>query len=221
MRSFLYARVHFLYLYGKTFDLYTIGPPSAVEGCIKFTYLYLGLDCARPDRCMNSTKIWTSSFFVSVILFACYSCAGGKDTGYSFEQEPPFTLGAVYYQDWVAGVREGGSGTHVHITIDSYAEDVVILDIFFSNKKEKAQNSPQYIDQYVGYFKNEARPDIVMDGDPVKEAQNTPPEAFPFQLKNNEAVLSYLHKDEVKYVKISNMERKPMLAYPSARNDEN
>lgn len=170
---------------------------------------------------MNSTKIWTRSLFASVVLFAFYSCAGGKDAGYSFEQEPPFTLGTVYYQDWVAGVREGGSGTNVHINIDSYTEDVVILNIFFSNKKEKAQNSPQNLDQYVGYFKKKGRPDIVMDGDPIKEAQNTPPEAFPFQLKHNEAVLSYRHNNEVKYVKINNMERKPMIAYPSAKNDDN
>ena len=170
---------------------------------------------------MNLFKTWTSSFFVSVVLITFYSCAGGKDAGYSFEQEPPFTLGTVYYQDWVAGVREGGSGTNVHISIDSYTDDVVIKNIFFSNKIQKAQNSPQNVDQYVGYFKNKGRPDIVMDGDPLKEAQNIPPEAFPFQLKNNEAVLSFLHNNEVKYVKITNMERKPMIAYPSAKNDEN
>ncbi|MEM7085966.1 MAG: hypothetical protein AAF489_07280 [Bacteroidota bacterium] len=170
---------------------------------------------------MTSIRTWTKSLFVSVVLITFCSCAGGKDTAYSFEQEFPFTLGTVYYQDWVAGVREGGSGTNVHITIDNFTADVVILNIFFSNKKEKAQNSPQHIDQYVGYFKKKGRPDIVMDGDPMKEAQNSPPEAFPFQLKHDEAVLSYLHNNEIKYIKISNMERKPMIAYPGAKNDEN
>lgn len=170
---------------------------------------------------MKLTKIWTRVFFVFAVLFTFYGCAGGKDTGYSFEQEPPFTLGTVYYQDWVAGIRKGGSGTNVHITVDSYTEEVVLLNIFFSNRKVKAQNSPQNVDQYIGYFKNEGRPDVIMDGDPVKETQNIPPEVFPFQLKKNEAVLSYLHNLEVKYFKISNMERKPMIAYPSTKNDEN
>ncbi len=157
-------------------------------------------------------------FSLIAIVFSVASCAGGKDTGYSFDQEPPFTLGAVFYQDWVAGVREGGSGTNVHINIESYMEDVVIMDVYFRNKKEKAQNSSRHFDQYVGYFKNKARPDIIMDIDPIKESQNTPPEPFPFQLEDDEAVLSFRHKDEVKYVKISNMERKPMLAYPSTNN---
>jgi hypothetical protein len=152
---------------------------------------------------------------LAIILFGLSGCAGGKEMSYTFEQIPPFTLGEVFYQDWVAGVKGGGSGTHVHITIDSYTDDVVIMDIYFGNRKTKAQNSPQYIDQYVGYFTNKARPDIIMDGDPVKESQNEPPEVIPFELEDNEAVLSYLHEGEVKYLKISNMERKPMLAYPS------
>lgn len=151
-------------------------------------------------------------------------CAGGKDAGYSFVQDPPFTLGTVYYQDWVAGVKEGGSGTNVHINVESYSDDVVFLNIYFGNKKAEAKNVPQGSDQFIGYFKNEGRPDIVMDGDPLKEAANIPPEPIPFQLKEDEAVLSYLVKDEVKYLKLSNMEEKPMIAYPSTNNngtDEN
>jgi len=155
---------------------------------------------------------------IALILFGLSACAGGKDAGFSFEQDPPFTLGDVFYQDWVAGVQGGGSGTHVHINIDAYADDVVILDIYFRNKKEKAQNSPQYIDQYVGYFTNKARPDVIMDVNPVKEAQNEPPEPFPFELDDNEAVMSYLYKEEIKYLRISDMERKPMIAYPSTNN---
>ena len=174
-------------------------------------------DSFRPQN-NDKLKTMVKLIFLSLIVFSAANCAGGKDTGYSFDQDPPFTLGAVFYQDWVAGVREGGSGTNVYINIESYMEDVVIMDVYFRNKKEKAQNSPQYFDQYTGYFKNESRPDVIMDSDPVKESQNTPPEPFPFRLKDDEAVLSYLHKDEVKYLKISNMERKPMLAYPSTND---
>ena len=167
---------------------------------------------------MKPIKVITSIFSLSVVLFSLSSCAGGKETGYNFDQEPPFTLGVVYYQDWVAGVREGGSGTNVYITIDRYADDVVIMDIYFRNKKLKAQNSPQNRDQYVGYFKNQSRPDIIMDIDPVKESQNIPPEPFPFQLEEDEVVLSYLHKDEVKFLKISKIEQRPMIAYPGVNS---
>ena len=76
---------------------------------------------------MKPIKIVSSVFSLSVVLFSLSSCAGGKETGFSFDQEPPFTLGVVYYQDWVAGVREGGSGTNVYITIESYDDEVVIM----------------------------------------------------------------------------------------------
>jgi len=167
---------------------------------------------------MKSIKVISNIFSLSVILFSLSSCAGGKETGFSFDQEPPFTLGDVYYQDWVAGVREGGSGTNVYITIDSYIDEVVIKDIYFRNKKLKAQNTPQNRDQYIGYLKNQPRPDIIMDIDPVKESQNIPPESFPFQLEEDEAVLSYLHNEEIKFLKISKMEQKPMIAYPGVNS---
>ena len=156
--------------------------------------------------------------FATVLTMAA-SCAGGKADNSDFPiiQNPPFIFGDVYYQDWVAGVKEGGSGTNVHITFSSFVEDVVIMDLYFRNKVVKAQNSPQNRNQYVGYFKNDAIPDLIMDIDPVKEAQNTPVMPFPFNLKDDEAVVSYLHKGEVKYAKVSNMRRKEMLAYPSTR----
>jgi hypothetical protein len=167
---------------------------------------------------MKPIKVISNIFSLSVILFGLSSCAGGKETGFSFDQEPPFTLGDVYYQDWVAGVRKGGSGTNIYITIDSYVDEVVIMDIYFRNKKLKAQNSYQNRDQYVGYLKNQPGPDIIMDIDPVKESQNIPPESFPFQLEEDEAVLSYLHNEEVKFLKISKMEQKPMIAYPGVNS---
>lgn len=167
---------------------------------------------------MKPIKVISSIFSLSVILFGLSSCAGGKETGFSFDPEPPFTLGVVYYQDWVAGVKEAGSGTNVYVTIDGYVDDMVIMDIYFRNKKLKAQNSPQNRDQYIGYLKNGSRLDIIMDIDPVKESQNLPPEAFPFQLEEDEAVLSYLHNDEVKFLKISKIEQKPMIAYPDVNS---
>jgi len=157
---------------------------------------------------------------IAILLLGIFSCAGGKDTIATFEQEPPFTLGTVFYQDWVAGVQEAGSGTNVHVRIKSVTEEVEMLHIYFRNKIEKAQNSPQYVDQYVGYFKNKARPDVIMDGEPIKEAQNTPPESFPFRLADDEAVLSYELNNEVKYVKLSNMERRPMIAYPGVNKTD-
>ncbi len=46
--------------------------------------------------------------------------------------------------------------------------------------------------------------------------------SFPFQLTETEAVLSYLHNEKVKYVKLNGIRQDPVKAYPSleARNSE-
>ncbi|PKA82889.1 hypothetical protein ATE92_1029 [Ulvibacter sp. MAR_2010_11] len=173
---------------------------------------------------MNQLKTILGLLGVSILLFSFFNCGNTKmtESGYALTENPPFTLGEVYFQEWIAGTPQGGSGTNVHITFENFTEDIVVQDIYFNKKVIKAQNSPQYRKQYVGYFKNEMAQDLVMDSNPVKEAQNTPPKTFPFALKVDEAVVSYLHKGKTAYYKISNMERKPLLAYPASNpNKEN
>jgi hypothetical protein len=173
---------------------------------------------------MKQFKMSLGLIGISIILFSFSGCGNAKlsDTQSTFVENPPFTLGDVFYQDWVAGIKDGGSGTHVHITFASYTEDVVVKDIYFRDKLVKAQNSPQYRNQYIGYFMNNQNQDMIMNADAIKEAQNTPPKKSPFTLNDSDAVVSYVHKGSVQYYKISNMKQKPMLAYPQSNpNDEN
>ena len=153
---------------------------------------------------------------VSLVLLSFSNCGSSQTNSYKLTQNPPFTIDDVYYQDWVAGVQDGGSGTNVHITFKDFTEDVMIDSIYFRNKIEKAKNSPQARKQYIGYFKKKTNRDIVMDSDPKKEAQNIPPEPFPFKLADNEAVVSYIQNGITNYYKITNIRRKEMLAYPQS-----
>jgi len=141
---------------------------------------------------------------------------------YAMQEDTPFKIGLASFQEWVAGVKGGGSGINVVINITNIQEGVTIKNIYFRNKIEKAQNNVNNIDQFKGAFKTESNRDINMDSNPVKEAQNTPPKQFPFSLKENEAVVSYELKGELYFTKVSEMTKKPLLAYPSAGpNDEN
>ena len=55
-----------------------------------------------------------------------------------------------------------------------------------------------------------------MDSNPEKEAQNTPPNPFPFNLKENEAVIRYKVNEDTKFFKVSEIAQRPTIAYPSA-----
>ncbi|MEZ4778142.1 MAG: hypothetical protein R2786_02025 [Flavobacteriaceae bacterium] len=151
---------------------------------------------------------------ISVFVLGITACAGGKE--YLLEQNPPFSIKEAYFQKWVAGVKGGGSGTHVHVTLSNIKEDIVIEEIYFGEKLAKANQNAQNIDLYSANFLNETNRDIIMDGDSKREAVNVVPQVSPFSLSEKEAVISYSLKGEMYYYKISNLEEKPILAYPSS-----
>ena len=154
--------------------------------------------------------------FSTLLVFAGLSSCGGSkqnESAPTFKKNPPFTLKSSYYQDWVAGIEEGGSGTRVFFTFDRLRENVVLKEIFYKNMKTEAKTSSNMRMQYKGEFKEVPR-DFIMDSDPMKEAENKFVSAFPFNLAPNECVFSYTFKNELYYYKIENMERKESLAYP-------
>jgi len=158
-------------------------------------------------------------FFIAMLFLNCNSSKNGNFT-YSITQNPPFTMGEVYSQKWMAGVKEGGSGTNIFFKIEKLEPGTTIKEIYFRNKITKASTLSE--NQYVGYFKNGENRDVIMDSNPNKEAKNTPPNPFPFKLSENEAVLSYVFKGKDYYFKASNVLEKEVLAYPKSNpNNDN
>lgn len=161
------------------------------------------------------------------MLFVCFlfsACGGAKtDEGqYTIDKNSPFIVGDVYYQAWVSGVKEGGSGINIYITFQTFQKGVVVEDIYFRGKITKAQKPSKIQNKYTGYFKTGKPRDVIMDSDPLKEAQNIPSLPFPFELKDDEVVISYLYNDRMKYARFSDIREEEMLAYPQSNlNDEN
>ena len=95
-------------------------------------------------------------------------------------------------------------------------EGVEIKNAYFHNHKVALRSDISDIDSYKGGFSDAVKSDVVMDGSAVKEAKNTPEGDFPFELNADEAVISYLHNGVISYTKVTALERKPLLAYPSS-----
>ncbi|MDT0555539.1 hypothetical protein [Patiriisocius hiemis] len=157
---------------------------------------------------------------VSTILLSFSNCGSTKmNDSIQLEETPNFSIAEVYSQDWVAGVKDGGSGTNVHITFSGLPENIAVKKVYYKDLEAEAIQNPNTT-TFVAYFKNDMNPrkDIIMDADPKKEAQNTPPKKPLFTLGENEAVIMYLENGAEKYFKITQIERKPMLAYPANNN---
>lgn len=126
----------------------------------------------------------------------------------------------VYYQNWVAGVRGGGSGTDLYVS-KSAVVNRELVTAYFRNKEVKFEPLNNNTSVYIARFKGDANQlqDKIMNADGMQEYGNKAPvkvDSIPFVLGVNDAVVSYLENNSMKYLKLVNIPEKPMLAYPSA-----
>lgn len=147
-------------------------------------------------------------------------------TAQKLQQKAPTQFGEVYFQKWTAGVKGGGSGLNLFIPVmdksvefDSayFRGQVVKLEIKETNKGLL----------YIGRFKtelNQPKQDLIMSSDSNKEYGNQLPSKaidIPFELKEDECVISYIKDGKTLYYKIINITEKESLNYPSAPTNKN
>lgn len=156
-------------------------------------------------------RILLSAVTLLFISISCGPCKTKKGD-LVFNQNTPFAIESAYCQKWIAGIKGGGSGIKLYATINNISEGIQMKEFHFRGKVTNVTSSKEAL--FIGYFKNEEN-DVIMDSDVVKESANTPPVISPFELENNEAVLSYEFNNKTYYHKISNIIEKEILAYPS------
>lgn len=156
------------------------------------------------------------TLFSSILIMALFTQCGSAQ----FDKNPPFTINKAYYQDWVGG-RPGSNGTIVTIEFsDIPTKDVTFDSIFLGRKIMKAEhtisdNKNMLSANFV--VTSEADKNIIMHSDPSKEFGNQAPEKLektPFELSDNECVISYMVKDKKHYFKIENLLKEKTIYYP-------
>lgn len=156
-----------------------------------------------------------SSLIVMLLFMASFSQCS---TAQKLQKKAPFELGEVYAQEWVAGIKGGGSGINVFIPV---SDTSISLDsMFFRRQKVKLEfiNGNQM--QYVGRFSTEFNEpnDIILSSDMKEESKNKVPKLkkeMPFEINDDECIITYKKGDKTMYYKISNIIIKK-LHYPSA-----
>ena len=123
----------------------------------------------------------------------------------------------TYYQNWVAGVRGGGGGIGFYIEFtDKLSKDFVLTQLYFRNKKVKitASENNIYSANIAKNINQRPQDEITDDANISRKEEMT---KTPFPISENEAIIEYTYKNQKRYYKISKIEEKEMLAYPSAR----
>lgn len=146
-------------------------------------------------------------FSLLVLTISFTQCASMQ-----FEKTPPFTIKGASYVN-ITGGMPGNNSTDVKIAFSS-PKKVVFEKLYFMNKIidvtiETKENSKYIIGRHY-YSSGNTKYDLQLHDDPKKEYGNTTPKAekkFPFELKENEAVLSYKEAGKTKYFKIENIKK--------------
>ncbi|KJD34139.1 hypothetical protein PK35_05280 [Tamlana nanhaiensis] len=166
---------------------------------------------------MNLLKQTISAVILMLITMSFSQCASIN----TLEKNPSVTLKQVYYETWVAGVKGGGSGVNLFLPIQSNTNKSVLDSVYFQGKGTKLELINQQL--AVGRFKTEAnRPkqDIIMSNEPYAEyGQNrlTYTPKIPFELEENECVISYLENGTKKYFKVDDVVFKKSRPIPSVK----
>ena len=162
------------------------------------------------------------SVFVSIITLSFSQCTSTKKTmeiGITIELSKE-SITQVYYQNWVAGVRGGGSGTDLFIS-KSVVGNKQLVTAYFKENIVDFDTTTNESSMFIARFKGKANQiyDTNMNAEAINEYGNKVPVnkvEFPFILRSNEAVVSYLENKKLKYLKLINISKKESLAYPSA-----
>ncbi|NJB37112.1 hypothetical protein [Croceivirga sp. JEA036] len=156
------------------------------------------------------------TYIATILLFSLTGCKSQQD----LVTNPPFTTGTVTCQSWVGGRAESGSGIKLVIPVEvSDKSKVDFKKAYFREKSadlkwQKVNGVASVVANFVTI--SAPKPDIIMHADPKKEVGNTPPlpkEKLPFELEENECVLSYLENGKLKYVKLEGIKEQKKKLY--------
>ncbi len=135
------------------------------------------------------------------------------------QTEFPEEIKTVFFQKWIGGQEETGSGTDFYIEFKKpLSKNIKLEKIYFRSQAANLKELTKNI--FVAHFYQQNRiPDLILDSDSLKEYGNKAPVILKpkFDLKPNEAVLEYKKMDQPQFYRITNLIEKPKITHPSMK----
>lgn len=121
------------------------------------------------------------------------------------ENKPPFKVISATYTEWLGG-QPGVNGVLVSINIDN--STIKLDSVYFRNTSAILKLNEKTSTYYVSIVLPNTTKNLQLDIDPRKEFGNEVPDIstkIPFELNENEAIVSYFYKGKTNYYKILNL----------------
>ena len=153
--------------------------------------------------------------FILTILLGFSQCGSNK-----FVKNPSFKIEKATYNKWSGG-QPGVSGVKLELQLVN-ALQIEFDSLYFQKKITKVETRKiNNMLQIIGHFStsNRKNKDLILDANPIKELKNTPPVVhnFPFDLKENEAILSFKKNNKTHYYKINEVKQTQPSFFPSTK----
>jgi len=139
---------------------------------------------------MKLLKKATYAIVLAFVILFTYQCSGSK--ALKFEESASFKVKPIYFQEWYAGIKIGGTGINVFVPVVNKNDNISIDSVYFRNLKGKLIHKN---DRYFAMLKNNS-PNYTF-----KKTEKGID--YPFILTDNECAISYVENGETKYVKVT------------------
>lgn len=149
---------------------------------------------------MKSIKKASYAIFLTVFIAVNFQSFSQKHS--IPEVTPVLKLEKVIFQEWYAGIKVGGTGINMFFPNIKSDENIQLETVYFRNMTGKIQKGDA---MYSAILKNSSP---YYTWQPAKK-----PADYPFDLKDNECVISYKENGVIKYLKISSVEEKAGTYY--------
>ncbi|WP_237277634.1 hypothetical protein [Tenacibaculum ovolyticum] len=155
-------------------------------------------------------------FGILIFALSFTQCASIK-----LEATPPFTIKSASYSH-ITGGLPGNSSLNLMIEF-SANKSIDFKNVYFQNRIVTAvieeKQSKNYIAARYKTSTNNNKADLVLNADSKKEYGNTAKkqEKFPFELKENEAIVSYKIDTKTLYYKIEGIKKERKIFMPSSK----
>ena len=160
------------------------------------------------------------SFFCASLFLTIFMIVGCGNK-YQIEKQSVLDFSESYYQRWTAGVKGGGSGINIFLTLKPEVnlddKNIQVEGIYFKEFYTELQFYPPT--KFQGAIKTKGNSkdafELLQGGSANNESNKDDEKKveIPFQLENNEAVISYKEKGVQRYFKIT-LAKKTMMNQP-------
>jgi len=142
----------------------------------------------------------TKSIFILVFSYLLANCGGQKS---SLENQDALTFKKATYDKWTAGIKGGGAGYTITLTLEENQEDIVLEKVVF--KKWMAPLIPGDDNTYFANINDGSNNSYGPGpGSEITEHKQASEEGgdIPLELGDEEAIIYYLQNKKEKYYKL-------------------